>query len=233
VRRLRRQEYYALHKLHLAGLASPRPYGLVELTPDGEYLLVTEFFDNATELGEAAIDDHVVDDGLTLIHKLRDTGLAHRDITPANLLVRDGHLLLIERERERERCGTDGSGPVSVVEHAADPRDPIFDSCPVVARQLTWSGEVGRNHGDRFCPGRASRAFAGGRNRFTRRLASGGRAGLYHSARRRSNQVATSGAFKEISEGGVNPITRTYAGAPPGTRTLNQWIKSPLLCQLS
>ena len=96
VRRLVQQEDYALHKLHLAGLPTPRPYGFVELTPEREYLLVTEFFDDATELGEADIDDGVVDDGLALIRKLWDTGLAHRDIKPANLLVRDGHLLLID-----------------------------------------------------------------------------------------------------------------------------------------
>ena len=56
VRRLVQQEDYALHKLHLAGLPSPRPYGFVELTPDREYLLVTEFFDGATELGEAEVE---------------------------------------------------------------------------------------------------------------------------------------------------------------------------------
>jgi len=63
----------------------------VELTPEREYLLVTEFFDHATELGEADIDD-----GLGLIRKLWDAGLAHRDIKPANLLVRNDHLLLID-----------------------------------------------------------------------------------------------------------------------------------------
>jgi tRNA A-37 threonylcarbamoyl transferase component Bud32 len=96
VRRLVQQEDYALHKLHLAGLPTPRPYGFVELTPEREYLLVTEFFDHATELGDADIDDHVVDDGLALIRKLWDSGLAHRDIKPANLLVRDGTLFLID-----------------------------------------------------------------------------------------------------------------------------------------
>ena len=96
VRRLVQQEDYALHKLHLAGLPSPRPYGFVELTPEREYLLVTEFFDHATELGEADIDEGVIDDGLALIRKLWDVGLAHRDIKPANLLVRDGRLLLID-----------------------------------------------------------------------------------------------------------------------------------------
>jgi tRNA A-37 threonylcarbamoyl transferase component Bud32 len=96
VRRLVQQEDYALHKLHLAGLPSPRPYGFVELTPDREYLLVAEFFDGATELGDAEVDTQVIDDGLGIIRRLWDAGLAHRDIKPANLLVRDGRLLLID-----------------------------------------------------------------------------------------------------------------------------------------
>jgi hypothetical protein len=68
----------------------------VELTPEREYLLVTEFFDGAVELGEAEVDDAIIDDGLKIIRKLWDAGLAHRDIKPANLLVRDGRLLLID-----------------------------------------------------------------------------------------------------------------------------------------
>jgi tRNA A-37 threonylcarbamoyl transferase component Bud32 len=96
VRRLVQQEDYALQKLYLAGLPTPRPYGVVELTPEREYLLVTEFFAGAVELGEAAVDDQVIDDGLSIIRKLWDAGLAHRDVKPANLLVRDGRLLLID-----------------------------------------------------------------------------------------------------------------------------------------
>jgi hypothetical protein len=36
----------------------------VELTPEREYLLVTEFFDGATALGDAEVDTQVIDDGL-------------------------------------------------------------------------------------------------------------------------------------------------------------------------
>jgi tRNA A-37 threonylcarbamoyl transferase component Bud32 len=96
VRRLVQQEDYALHKLHAAGLPTPKPYGFVELTPDREYLLVSEFFDGAVELGEAEVDEGVIDEGLGIIRKLWDAGLAHRDIKPANLLVRDGHMFLID-----------------------------------------------------------------------------------------------------------------------------------------
>jgi tRNA A-37 threonylcarbamoyl transferase component Bud32 len=96
VRRLVQQEDYALSLMQRAGLPSPTPFGFVELTPEREYLLVTEFFEGATELGEAEVDDAVIDDGLRIIRRLWDAGLAHRDIKPANLLVRDGHMLLID-----------------------------------------------------------------------------------------------------------------------------------------
>jgi tRNA A-37 threonylcarbamoyl transferase component Bud32 len=96
VRRLVQQEDYALSLMQRAGLPSPTPYGFVELTPEREYLLVTEFFAGTVELGEAEVDDGVIDDGLGIIRRLWDAGLAHRDIKPANLLVRDGRLLLID-----------------------------------------------------------------------------------------------------------------------------------------
>ena len=96
VRRLVQQEDYALSLMQRAGLPSPTPYGFVELTPEREYLLVTEFFNGAVELGEAEVDDGVIDDGLSIVRKMWDAGLAHRDIKPANLLVRDGHLFLID-----------------------------------------------------------------------------------------------------------------------------------------
>jgi len=38
----------------------------------------------------------VIDQGLQLIRKLWDAGIAHRDIKPGNLMVRDGELLLID-----------------------------------------------------------------------------------------------------------------------------------------
>jgi len=96
VRRLVQQEDYALRLMHDAGLPTPKPHGFVELTPEREYVLVTEFFDHATELGQAAVDDGVIDQGLAIVGQLWHAGLAHRDIKPANLLVRDGHLLLID-----------------------------------------------------------------------------------------------------------------------------------------
>jgi len=96
VRRLVQQEDYALRVCRDAELPSPAPYGFVELTPEREYLLVTEFFDGAVELGEAEVDEQIIDDGLGIVRRLWDAGLAHRDVKPANLLVRDGRMLLID-----------------------------------------------------------------------------------------------------------------------------------------
>jgi tRNA A-37 threonylcarbamoyl transferase component Bud32 len=96
VRRLVQQEDYALSLMQRAGLPSPEPYGVVELTPEREYLIVFEFIDGATEIGEAEVDDAIIDQGLAIIRRLWDANLAHRDIKPANLLVRDGKLYLID-----------------------------------------------------------------------------------------------------------------------------------------
>jgi tRNA A-37 threonylcarbamoyl transferase component Bud32 len=96
VRRLVQQEDYALRLMDGAGVRSPEPFGLVEITPDREYIVVTEFFDGAVELGEAEVDVAIIDDGLRIIRRLWDAGLAHRDIKPANLLVRDGRIHLID-----------------------------------------------------------------------------------------------------------------------------------------
>jgi membrane-associated phospholipid phosphatase/tRNA A-37 threonylcarbamoyl transferase component Bud32 len=98
VRRLVQQEDYALRLLYGAGVRSPEPFGIVEITPEREYLITFEFFDDAKELGEAEVevDEAIIDDGLRIIRRLWDAGLAHRDIKPANLLVRGGRVHLID-----------------------------------------------------------------------------------------------------------------------------------------
>ena len=96
VRRLAEYEDYALRLLQDAGIAVARPYGIVEITPEREYMVLTEYFDSAVEIGGADLDDQLIDQGLLLIRALWDAGIAHRDIKPGNLMVRAGQLLLID-----------------------------------------------------------------------------------------------------------------------------------------
>ena len=96
VRRLVQYEDYVLRLMHEARLPVPEPYGIVEITPEREYLLVTEFFAGAREVGDVAVDESLIDQGLCIVRRLWEAGLAHRDIKPANLLVRDDRMLLID-----------------------------------------------------------------------------------------------------------------------------------------
>jgi serine/threonine protein kinase len=73
-----------------------RTWGIVELTPNSEYMLVTEFFEDSKDLGDSEIDDAVIDQGLGLIRRFWDIGVAHRDVKPANLLVQRGRLQLVD-----------------------------------------------------------------------------------------------------------------------------------------
>jgi hypothetical protein len=96
VRRLATYEDYALRLLADHRVRVAHTYGVVELTPNQEYMLVTEFFENARNLGDSQIDDQVIDEGLAMVRTFWDIGVAHRDIKPANLLVKDGHLQLVD-----------------------------------------------------------------------------------------------------------------------------------------
>jgi tRNA A-37 threonylcarbamoyl transferase component Bud32 len=96
VRRFVEYEDYTLLRLHHVGIPVPAPFGIVEITPEREYLIVMEFFAGAQEIGRAEVDDAVIDDGLLLVRQLWDAGLAHRDIKPANVMVRDGKVLLVD-----------------------------------------------------------------------------------------------------------------------------------------
>jgi tRNA A-37 threonylcarbamoyl transferase component Bud32 len=96
VRRLVQYEDYVLRLLHGAGLPVARPYGFVEITPEREYLLVTEFLAGAREIGDVDVDEALIDRGLAVVRQLWEAGVAHRDIKPANLMVRDGEVLLVD-----------------------------------------------------------------------------------------------------------------------------------------
>ena len=96
VSKLTEYEDYMLRVIRDAGVPSAQPFGIVELTPEREYVIVTEFFRGAHEMDEVEITDGIIDDGLRVIRLLWDARLAHRDIKPANVMVRDGNVLLID-----------------------------------------------------------------------------------------------------------------------------------------
>ncbi len=98
VRRLVEYEDYTLRLVRDAGIPTATPYGIVEITPEREYMLVASFIDGAAEMGDAEVDvdDAVIDEALGIVRQLWDAGLAHRDIKPANLMVADGRVYLID-----------------------------------------------------------------------------------------------------------------------------------------
>jgi tRNA A-37 threonylcarbamoyl transferase component Bud32 len=96
VRRLVEYEDHMLRVMRDAGLPSPEPHGIVEITPDGEYLILTEFLASAVHITEGEVTDGTIDDAMRCVRRLWDAGLAHRDIKPGNVLVRDGRVLLID-----------------------------------------------------------------------------------------------------------------------------------------
>ena len=67
VRRLVILEDYALRFLRDADVRVAASYGIVELTPNAEYMLVTEFFEDAKTLGDSEVDEVVIDEGMVLI----------------------------------------------------------------------------------------------------------------------------------------------------------------------
>ena len=96
VRRLVEYEDHLLRLLRDAGLPTPRPYGFAEITPEREYVVVMEFFEGASEMAGIEITDATIDEALAIVRRLWDAGVAHRDIKPSNVLVRDGHVFLID-----------------------------------------------------------------------------------------------------------------------------------------
>ncbi|HZK52224.1 MAG TPA: phosphatase PAP2 family protein [Actinomycetota bacterium] len=96
VRRLVQYEDYMLRVMSDAGLPTAMPYGFVEITPEREYLIVTEFLEGAEEFTEADIGESEIDEALTIVSTMWEGGLAHRDIKPSNLMVREGCVHLID-----------------------------------------------------------------------------------------------------------------------------------------
>ncbi|MEO1059888.1 MAG: phosphatase PAP2 family protein [Actinomycetota bacterium] len=96
VRRLIQHEDYMLRVMAAAGVEAMDPLGVVEITPEHEYLLVTQFLDGAVEIDRAEMTEALIDASLRAVCSLWGAGLAHRDIKPANVMVRDGQVHLID-----------------------------------------------------------------------------------------------------------------------------------------
>jgi tRNA A-37 threonylcarbamoyl transferase component Bud32 len=96
VRRLVEYEDYIQRVMRDCGVPSAEPFGVVEITPEREYLMVSEFLFGSMELTEADVDVDIIDEGLGVIRQLWDAGLAHRDIKPANVMIRNDRVVLID-----------------------------------------------------------------------------------------------------------------------------------------
>lgn len=101
VRRLVQYEDHMLRVLRDAGLPTAAARGIVEITPEREYILVTELIPDAVQMDQLDITslddiDAIVDQSLQIVRTLWDAGLAHRDIKPANLLVARGRVFLVD-----------------------------------------------------------------------------------------------------------------------------------------
>jgi tRNA A-37 threonylcarbamoyl transferase component Bud32/membrane-associated phospholipid phosphatase len=96
VRRLVQYEDYMLRVMYDSGIPCAKSYGFVEITPEREYLLVTDFVEGATEITDAEVDDEIIDDALQTIRRMWEIGVAHRDVKPANIMVRDKRIVLID-----------------------------------------------------------------------------------------------------------------------------------------
>jgi tRNA A-37 threonylcarbamoyl transferase component Bud32 len=96
VRQLVQYEDYMLRVMRDAGIDVAKPFGFVEITPEREYLLVTSFVPGAHEILDGEITDEIIDEGLKVVRRLWEGGVAHRDIKPSNLLVRKNKVFLID-----------------------------------------------------------------------------------------------------------------------------------------
>ncbi len=96
VRQLVQYEDHLTRVLRDADVRVPASHGIVEITPETEYLIAFEFTPGHDFDVEEQISDALIDDCLHLVDQLWTAGVAHRDIKPGNLLVDGDRATLID-----------------------------------------------------------------------------------------------------------------------------------------
>lgn len=96
VRRLVEYEDYIQRVMSVCCVPSAAPIAVVEITPEREYLLVSEFLADAHEITDTEVTLSIIDDALKVVRGMWDAGLAHRDIKPSNVMVSGGEVVLID-----------------------------------------------------------------------------------------------------------------------------------------
>jgi membrane-associated phospholipid phosphatase len=96
VRRLVEYEDYIQRVMSVCCVPSAAPVAVVEITPEREYLLVSEFLADAREITDTDMSVSIIDDALSVVRGMWDAGLAHRDIKPSNVMVTGGEVVLID-----------------------------------------------------------------------------------------------------------------------------------------
>ena len=154
VRRFVEYEDYTLRLMYDEGLPAPEPYGVVEITPEREYMIVMEFFEDSVEISEAEVDDHVDRPGAGLVRRMWDIGLgaprhqarqphgAARRAPPDRRVLRSGPTLSLATSRGPGEHD-DGAG-------AAHGRSSRVRACAAIllarrdrrgVRRHAWRGE--------------------------------------------------------------------------------------------
>jgi tRNA A-37 threonylcarbamoyl transferase component Bud32 len=96
VRRLVQYEDHMLRMFRDAGIPTAEPHGIVQITPEREYVLAAELIADAVQLNHGDVTEDVADQALQIVRKMWVAGLAHRDIKPANILLARGRVHLID-----------------------------------------------------------------------------------------------------------------------------------------
>ena len=96
VRRLVQYEDYVLRVMHDAGMPGARVARVRRDHARREYLLVTEFLEGVGGDQRRGGRRGVIDDALRTVRRMWEAGVAHRDVKPANIMVRDGRIVLID-----------------------------------------------------------------------------------------------------------------------------------------